>query len=105
MINNFSVFCLYMYVLVDDVMAQIRLLLKRRSSEPQCSDSELITISPGTRLKRRLGGTWARFGKVSSKKATIFGYKLRCWGIQLNATFGTFNGILRKNNVLGQWEP
>ena len=34
-----------MYVIVGDVMAQIRPLLKRRGPEPECSDSELITMA------------------------------------------------------------
>ena len=153
MIDNFSDFCLYMYVIVDDVMHQIAPLLKRRGPAPDCSDSELITmvlvgecrgwdletdmlsywnehrdlfphIPTQSRLNRRRrnlmwainlirqiilerldvsqdtqcaidslpipvvqfhlvpgsSGDWAghgaRFGKVSSKKATIFGYKL-----------------------------
>lgn len=44
MIDNFSDFCLYMYVIVDDVMQQIGPLLKRRGPEPECRDSELITM-------------------------------------------------------------
>lgn len=153
MINSFDDFCLYMYVIVDDVMQQIAPLLKRRGPAPKCSDSELITLAlvgecrgwdletdmlsywnehrdlfphipSQSRFNRRrrhlmwatnvirqivLGrldvgqdaqcaidslpipvvqchlvpgssGDWtahgARFGKVSSKKMTIFGYKL-----------------------------
>jgi hypothetical protein len=44
MIGNFDDFCLYMYVIVDDVMQQIAPLLKRRGPVPECSDSELITM-------------------------------------------------------------
>lgn len=44
MIDNFDDFCLYMYVIVDDVMRQIGVLLKRRGPAPECSDSELITM-------------------------------------------------------------
>jgi hypothetical protein len=45
MINNFDDFCLYMYVIVDDIMHQMAPLLKRRGPEPECSDSELITMT------------------------------------------------------------
>lgn len=44
MIDNFDDFCLYVYVIVDDVMQQIAPLLKRRGPAPECSDSELITM-------------------------------------------------------------
>lgn len=45
MIDSFDDFCLYMYVIVDDVMQQIAPLLKRRGPAPECSDSELITMA------------------------------------------------------------
>ena len=45
MIESFDDFCLYMYVIVDDVMQQIAPLLKRRGPTPECSDSELITLA------------------------------------------------------------
>jgi hypothetical protein len=45
MIDSFDDFCLYMYVIVDDVMHQIAPLLKRRGPAPECSDSELITMA------------------------------------------------------------
>lgn len=45
MIDNVDDFCLYMYVIVDDVMQQIAPLLKRRGPAPECSDSELITMA------------------------------------------------------------
>jgi hypothetical protein len=45
MIDSFDDFCLYMYVIVDDVMQQIAPLLKRRGPAPVCSDSELITLA------------------------------------------------------------
>lgn len=45
MIDSFDDFCLYMYVIVDDVMHQIAPLLKRRGPAPECSDSELITLA------------------------------------------------------------
>lgn len=45
MIDSFDDFCLYVYVIVDDVMHQIAPLLKRRGPAPACSDSELITLA------------------------------------------------------------
>jgi hypothetical protein len=44
MIDSFDDFCLYVYVIVEDVMQQIAPLLKRRGPAPECSDSELITL-------------------------------------------------------------
>ena len=153
MINDFDDFCLWMYILVDDIWQQIAPLFKRPGPEPESSDSELLTLalvgecrgwdvetemlsqwkehrdlfpvipsqSRFNRRRRHLmqafnlvrqtvlqtldlacdrqgiidslpvpvvqfylvpssSGDWrafgARFGKVSSKKATIFGYKL-----------------------------
>lgn len=153
MILSFEDFCLYMYVIVDDIWQQIGPSFRRPGPAPVCSDSELITIalisecrgwdtetelldhwmpylslfphfperSRFNRRRRNLGsainmvrrsvlqdldlsqdgqciidslpvpvkafhlvpgatGDWkaygADFGKVSSKKQTIFGYKL-----------------------------
>ena len=45
MINDFSDFCLWMYVLVDDIWQQIASLFRRPGPEPECSDSELITMA------------------------------------------------------------
>jgi hypothetical protein len=46
MIDSFEDFCLYMYVIVDDIrQQQIEPLLKRRGPAPTCSDSELITMA------------------------------------------------------------
>lgn len=44
MIDSFDDFCLYMYVLVDDIWVQIAPLFKRPGPMPECSDSELITL-------------------------------------------------------------
>jgi IS5 family transposase len=44
MINDFEDFCLYVYVIVDDMWQQIAPLLKKRGPEPLCSDSELVTM-------------------------------------------------------------
>ena len=153
MIEDFDEFCLYVYVIVDEICQQLSPFLKRSGPAPVCSDSELIAmtligeckgwdmetellsnwrshrdlfphIPSQSRFNRRRRnlmfifnwirrillswidvaqdnqcvidslpipvvkfhlvpsstGDWrayeARFGKVSSKKETIFGYKL-----------------------------
>jgi hypothetical protein len=45
MIESFDEFCLYMYVIVDDIWQQIAPLFKRPGPPPECSDSELITMA------------------------------------------------------------
>lgn len=45
MIHTFEDFCLYTYVIVDDIWQQIAPLFQRPGPEPHCSDSELITIA------------------------------------------------------------
>lgn len=45
MIHDFAEFCLYMFVIVDDIWQQVGPLFARPGPEPQCSDSELITIA------------------------------------------------------------
>ncbi len=45
MIADFEDFCLYMYVIVDDVLQGLAPWLKRRGPAPDCSDSELITMA------------------------------------------------------------
>lgn len=45
MINDFDDFCLWMYVLVDDIWQQIAPWFKRPGPEPLCSDSELVTMA------------------------------------------------------------
>jgi len=44
MIADFEDFCLYMYVLVDDLWARIGHRYRRPGPAPACSDSELITM-------------------------------------------------------------
>jgi hypothetical protein len=44
MITDFEDFCLYLYVLVDDLWAQIGWRYRRPGPPPACSDSELITL-------------------------------------------------------------
>ena len=45
MIENFDDFCLWMYVMVDDLWQQIGPLFKRPGPSPACSDSELLTMA------------------------------------------------------------
>jgi len=44
MIQDFADFCLWTYVVVDDIFKQIAPLLSRRGPQPDCSDSELISM-------------------------------------------------------------
>lgn len=45
MIADFDDFCLWMYVIVDDIWKQVAPLFKRPGPAPICSDSELITMA------------------------------------------------------------
>ena len=45
MIDNFDDFCLWMYVMVDDIWQQIEPMFKRPGPAPECSDSELLTLA------------------------------------------------------------
>jgi len=45
MINDFEDFCLWVFVIVDDIWKQIAPLFKRPGPPPLCSDSELITMA------------------------------------------------------------
>ena len=45
MLNDFDDFCLYMYVVVDDIWKKLAPLFKRPGPQPTCSDSELITMA------------------------------------------------------------
>src|SRR5436305_9415879 len=44
MIANFEDFCLHMYVVIDDLWAQIGWRYRRPGPAPRCSDSELLTM-------------------------------------------------------------
>ncbi len=44
MINDFEDFCTWMYVIVDDFWQKIAPLFKRPGPQPECSDSELLTM-------------------------------------------------------------
>lgn len=52
MIQNFDDFCLYVYVIVDEICQQLQPFLKRPGPPPICSDSELIAISLISECKR-----------------------------------------------------
>jgi hypothetical protein len=45
MIENFDDFCLWMYVIVDDMWRQIAPLFKRPGPSAECSDSEVLTMA------------------------------------------------------------
>jgi len=45
MIEDFDDFCLWMYVIVDDIWREIAPLFKRPGPPPECSDSELLTMA------------------------------------------------------------
>jgi len=45
MIEDFNDFCLWMYVVVDDVWREIAPLFRRPGPPAQCSDSELLTMA------------------------------------------------------------
>jgi hypothetical protein len=44
MIDDFDDFCLYVYVVVDDIHQRLKPRLKRPGPAPECSDSELISM-------------------------------------------------------------
>lgn len=45
MIHDFDDFCLWMYVVVDDIWQQVAWLFGRPGPQPVCSDSELLTMA------------------------------------------------------------
>jgi len=45
MIEDFDDFCLYMYVIVDDIWNEIAPMFKRPGPKPECGDSELLTMA------------------------------------------------------------
>ena len=45
MITDFDDFCLWVYIIVDDIWQQIAPLFKRHGPAPVCSDSKLIAIA------------------------------------------------------------
>ena len=45
MIHDFEDFCTYVFVIVDDIMQELGPILKRPGPAPECSDSELITMT------------------------------------------------------------
>src|SRR5689334_21309485 len=45
MIHEFDDFCLWSYVVVDDIWQQVSGLFRRPGPQPECSDSELLTMA------------------------------------------------------------
>lgn len=45
MISDFDDFCTWTYAIVDDIWLQIAPIFKRPGPQPQCSDSELLTMA------------------------------------------------------------
>jgi IS5 family transposase len=45
MIEDFEDFCLWTYVLVDDIWQQLEPLFRRPGPDPVCADSELLTLA------------------------------------------------------------
>jgi hypothetical protein len=45
MIHDFEDFCTYVFVIVDDILQELAPVLKRPGPDPDCSDSELITMT------------------------------------------------------------
>lgn len=52
MIEDFDEFCLYVYVIVDEIYQQLSPFLKRPGPTPMCSDSELIAMTLISECKR-----------------------------------------------------
>ena len=45
MIDDFDDFCLWTYVVVDEIWQRIAPLFRRPGPAPDCSDSELLTLA------------------------------------------------------------
>ena len=45
MLQDFDDFCLWTYVVVDDIWQEIGKVMRRPGPEPRCSDSELMTMT------------------------------------------------------------
>jgi hypothetical protein len=45
MITDFDDFCIWVYVIVDDIWEEMAPLFKRPGPKPICSNSELITMA------------------------------------------------------------
>lgn len=69
MTHNFEDFCLYTFVIVDDIWQQIAPLFKRPGPQPDCSDSELIAIAlisecRGWDVETELRDYWMPYGEM-----------------------------------------
>jgi len=66
MINNFADFCLWIFVIVDDIWKQIAPLFDRPGPMPICSDSELISMATigecrGWNLETEMLSQWREY--------------------------------------------
>ena len=52
MIKDFDEFCLYVYVIIDEICIQLAPFMKRPGPKPICTDSELIAIALISECKR-----------------------------------------------------
>lgn len=69
MINDFSDFCLWMYVIVDDIWQQIAPLFGRPGPAPLCSDSELLSMAligecRGWNLETQMLSQWREYPQL-----------------------------------------
>jgi len=69
MINNFSDFCLWTFVIVDDIWKQIAPLFDRPGPEPVCGDSELISMATigecrGWNLETEMLSQWREYPEL-----------------------------------------
>jgi len=66
MIDNFEDFCLWTYVVVDDIWQQIAPRFRRPGPKPLCSDSELLTMAligecRGWNMETELLSHWSEY--------------------------------------------
>ena len=69
MINDFSDFCLWMYVIVDDIWQQIAPFFGRPGPAPLCSDSELLSMAMigecrGWNLETEMLSQWREYPQL-----------------------------------------
>lgn len=69
MINNFADFCLWIFVIVDDIWKQIAPLFDRPGPMPICSDSELISMATigecrGWKLETEMLSQWREYPEL-----------------------------------------
>lgn len=81
MIQDFEDFCLWTYVVVDDIRREIGKVLRRPGPEPRCSDSELMTMTlvgecRGWALETELLSCWREHGDLFPHIPTQSRYNL-----------------------------